>query len=78
MTSPSQQDDYYAQVQNTSQSGSDDKKPIKLKLKVVVKKPEEKEDENSPLPSAETPSEVHTSENSAPKARLVTREHASE
>ena len=42
MTSPSQQDDYYAQVQNASQSGSDDKKPIKLKLKVVVKKSEDK------------------------------------
>ena len=66
MTPTSQQDDYYAKVQNTAQSGHDDKKPLKLKLKAVVKKPLEEQKEEVSAPPVEKP-----------KARLVEREHAS-
>lgn len=66
MTSPSQQDDYYAQVQSKDATGSDNKKPLKLKLKAVVKKPLEEEKE-----------EVLPTSLEKPKARLVEREHAS-
>lgn len=68
MTSTTQQDDYYAQVQNAAQSWNDDKKPLKLKLKAVVKK------------SSEEPSEVISEPvvpQEKPKARLIEREHAS-
>ena len=73
MTPPSNQDDYYAQVQAKNASGSDDKKPLKLKLKAVVKKPTE---EDAPKREEDTsPREEIISER--PKARLVEREHAS-
>ena len=68
MTPTPSQDDYYAKVQNAAQSGADDKKPLKLKLKAVVKKPEETPvDEATSSPLAKE----------TPKARLVEREHAS-
>ncbi len=68
------QDDYYAQVQsaNGGTASSQDKKPLKLKLKAVIKKsdseetPREKEDEKR--------EEIQEK----PKARLIEREHASE
>ena len=73
MTPPSNQDDYYAQVQAKNASGSDDKKPLKLKLKAVVKKPTE---EDTPKREEDiSPREAVISER--PKARLVEREHAS-
>ena len=73
MTPPSNQDDYYAQVQAKNASGSDDKKPLKLKLKAVVKKPIE---EDAPKREEDiSPREAVISER--PKARLVEREHAS-
>ncbi len=63
------QDDYYAQVQASQKSLWDDKKPLKLKLKTIVKKTEAvDEPENSPT----------VNEEEKPKARLVEREHASE
>ena len=62
------QDDYYAQVKTTAASDDGAKKPLKFKLKAVVKKPTESEAEVSP---AEAIIE-------RPKARLVEREHASE
>ncbi len=68
MTSTTQQDDYYAQVQNSAQSGNDDKKPLKLKLKAVVKKSSEE--------VSDTPPEASVIQEK-PKARLVEREHAS-
>lgn len=73
MTPPANQDDYYAQVKAAGASGTDDKKPLKLKLKAVVKKPIEEE-----IPQKEediSPREVVQEER--PKARLVEREHAS-
>ncbi len=73
MTAPSNQDDYYAQVQQSAGASKDDKKPLKLKLKAVIKKPTESEEvprEEHISPSEETISEK-------PKARLVEREHAS-
>ena len=42
------QDDYYAQVSTSQKSGSDDKKPTKLKLKAVVKKPSDGETQEVP------------------------------
>ncbi len=66
MTLTPQQDDYYAQVQSKDTTGSDDKKPLKLKLKAVVKKPLEEEKEEILPVSVEKP-----------KARLIEREHAS-
>lgn len=68
MTPISQQDDYYAKVQDTTQSSGDDKKPLKLKLKAVIKKPSE--DIQGSLPEVSVIIEK-------PKARLVEREHAS-
>lgn len=68
MTSTTQQDDYYAQVNSATQSWNDDKKPLKLKLKAVVKKSSEEMPEA--IPEAVVPPEK-------PKARLVEREHAS-
>jgi hypothetical protein len=73
MTSTTQQDDYYAKVANTASSGADDKKPLKLKLKAVIKKPSEES-------SIESPREdevVAITTEEKPKARLVEREHAS-
>jgi translation initiation factor IF-2 len=69
MTPPTNQDDYYAQVQQNANAWKDDKKPMKLKLKAVVKKPNE-EEESPPQPVEEAVAE-------RPKARLVEREHAS-
>lgn len=62
------QDDYYSHVtasQNTSES---DKKPLKLKLKAVIKKPSDESKEAS----------IPAEEPVKPAARLVEREHASE
>lgn len=66
------QDDYYSQVKATQSSDDTEKKPLKLKLKVVSKKSAENEEESVEAPKAETPSEKK------PQARLVEREHASE
>lgn len=73
MTPPANQDDYYAQVKAAGTSGTDDKKPLKLKLKAVVKKSTEED-----IPKKEediSPREEIQDER--PKARLVEREHAS-
>lgn len=70
MTSTTQQDDYYANVANTASSGTDDKKPLKLKLKAVIKKPSEV----SPIEPVREDDVVIIEK---PKARLVEREHAS-
>ncbi len=68
MTSTTQQDDYYAQVNSATHSWNDDKKPLKLKLKAVVKKSIEEASEVIPdVPVVQE----------RPKARLVEREHAS-
>ena len=65
------QDDYYSQVTKTSTTGGEDKKPVKLKLKVVAKKPTE--EENVSIKSEDQQAPV-----ARPTARLVEREHASE
>jgi hypothetical protein len=70
MTSTTQQDDYYANVANTASSGADDKKPLKLKLKAVIKKPSEE----SPIEPTREDEIVNIEK---PKARLIEREHAS-
>jgi hypothetical protein len=70
MTSTTQQDDYYANVANTASSGADDKKPLKLKLKAVIKKPSE----DTPT---EPVREDDIVEREKPTSRLVEREHAS-
>ncbi len=82
------QDDYYSQMQAAQKSGADDKKPVKLKLKAVVKKSHEEEGkemniETPPVPVEDgtivampTPSEKTIVEK--PKARLIEREHAGE
>jgi hypothetical protein len=78
------QDDYYAQVKTTQSSDDATKKPLKLKLKAVVKKPTETEEVSSPVteqPSASNPQAIEKKEETPaehPKARLVEREHASE
>lgn len=74
------QDDYYAQVKTTATSDDGAKKPLKLKLKAVVKKPTESEAEVSPTVDIATPTPPVTEEAvvERPKARLVEREHASE
>ncbi|MBP9779105.1 translation initiation factor IF-2 [Candidatus Gracilibacteria bacterium] len=64
------QDDYYAQVTQSSHTDDGEKKPVKLKLKVVAKKATEDE----VVPKKE---EVQT-QPVRPTARLVEREHASE
>ncbi len=76
MTPTANQDDYYSQVKATGTSGTDDKKPLKLKLKVVIKKPKESEEI---FPSKEDEGERISQEviSEKPKARLVEREHAS-
>ena len=77
------QDDYYAQVKTTQSSDDAAKKPLKLKLKAVVKKPTEAE-EVSPIieqHAPQTPQVVEPKEEvpvERPKARLIEREHASE
>ena len=77
------QDDYYAQVKTAQSSDDGAKKPLKLKLKAVVKKPAETE-EVAPVGESkapETPKELPQKEEvpvERPKARLVEREHASE
>ncbi len=75
MTPPANQDDYYAQVKATGTSGTDDKKPLKLKLKAVVKKPTEEEAPKVTEPVSQIPETPVVVER--PKARLVEREHAS-
>ena len=73
------QDDYYAQVKTTAASDDGAKKPLKLKLKAVVKKPTESEIEVSPtVDIAPTPPVTQETVVERPKARLVEREHASE
>ncbi len=74
------QDDYYAQMQSAQKSGGDDKKPLKLKLKTVIKKAPENTSE-APVQESQAHIESTTEvKQSAPvqKARLVEREHASE
>lgn len=77
------QDDYYAQVKAAQTSDDGTKKPLKLKLKAVVKKPTDSE-EAAPVLQQTTPEapKVVTQKEEAqverPKARLVEREHASE
>lgn len=74
------QDDYYAQMQSAQKSGGDDKKPLKIKLKPVIKKVSENTSE-APVPESQTHTESTTEIKQAapaPKARLVEREHASE
>ena len=48
------QDDYYAQVSAQKKSDTDDKKPVKIKLKAVVKK--SPEEEISEIPPSDSPS----------------------
>lgn len=78
------QDDYYAQVKAEQSSSEGAKKPIKLKLKAVVKKPTPTEESisietpTSPSTKTETPKTPSEKIIERPKARLVEREHASE
>ena len=75
------QDDYYAQVKTTATSDDGAKKPLKLKLKAVVKKPTESETEASPIENIApqtSGADVIEAPVERPKARLVEREHASE
>jgi hypothetical protein len=64
MTSTTQQDDYYAKVTNTASSGTDDKKPLKLKLKAVIKKTS---DDTSPIETSREDDAILQAEK--PKAR---------
>ena len=72
------QDDYYAKVEKSSTEEQDAKKPLKLKIKPVIKKPIETSSDSSP--SKNDGESVVSSEKAEekPKARLVEREHASE
>ena len=80
------QDDYYAQVKTVQNTDDGTKKPLKLKLKVVAKKPTESEDavpsptmsENVEQSVAKTETHIEDIPKEKPKARLVEREHASE
>jgi translation initiation factor IF-2 len=67
-------------MQSAAKAGWDDKKPLKLKLKTVVKKSGETPADAPVSEHREEVSETttHTPEKSAPKARLITREHAGE
>jgi hypothetical protein len=71
------QDDYYAQVKTAAASDDGAKKPLKLKLKAVVKKPTESDAEVSPIENI-APQTSGADAVERPKARLVEREHASE
>jgi len=77
------QDDYYAQVKTTQSSDDSAKKPVKLKLKAVVKKPTEDieaplvVEQKTPVAIDKTP-QKEDAPVERPKARLVEREHASE
>lgn len=72
------QDDYYAQAQATEKADTTDKKPLKLKLKAVIKKPVEAEISVSPIQETPVPEVIESpKEVERPKARLVEREHAS-
>lgn len=77
------QDDYYTQVKVTQSSDDSAKKPLKLKLKAVIKKPTEAEEvapageEKAPVAIEKIPQNVEIPVE-RPKARLVEREHASE
>lgn len=68
----SYQDDYYAQVKATQSADDSGKKPLKLKLKVVAKKPTDS------APEEQTHTEESVVQEKKPQARLVEREHASE
>ncbi len=77
------QDDYYAQVKTTQSSDDSTKKPLKLKLKAVVKKSTESEEatpviETKPSDTRQTVEQKEEVPAERPKARLVEREHASE
>ena len=79
-TKDAHHDDYYSHVSKSSNADDSIKKPIKLKLKVVAKKPLEEETLQPKEPTSHTeiappPEEVVVAK---PKARLVEREHASE
>lgn len=71
------QDDYYANIQKTASDADAAKKPIKLKLKVVAKKPQETDAvvSESVIPESVAP-EV-APETKKPPARLIEREHES-
>lgn len=75
------QDDYYAQAQATEKADTTDKKPLKLKLKAVIKKSTTEEAPKpavASLPEIEAPQVIEPpKEVERPKARLVEREHAS-
>lgn len=75
---PTSQDDYYAQIQSTQKSGSDDKKPLKLKLKTIVKKPSDPGEMIEDIEKIQTRDTMELSIEHAPKSRLVEREHAGE
>ncbi len=72
------QDDYYAKVEKSSTEEQDAKKPLKLKIKPVIKKsvdtsintPQTKDDGGALIANEKIEEK--------PKARLVEREHASE
>lgn len=70
------QDDYYSHIQKADAGADATKKPVKLKLKGVVKKPLETEEEH--VEPQTTPEETVVPPPERPKARLVEREHASE
>ncbi len=86
------QDDYYANISQTTESDAGAKKVLKIKPKVVLKKPSEattepaEETVSKPkviarkVEKSETPEEApeSTPEPERPKARLVSREHAGE
>lgn len=76
------QDDYYAQVKTAQSSDDATKKPLKLKLKAVVKKSTEAEDVSLiEQHSSQTIQDIEEKKETPierPKARLVEREHASE
>lgn len=64
-------DDYYANIQQSAADSDAAKKPIKLKLKVVAKKPQESEE----VSANEEPKQEEAPKK--PQARLVEREHDS-
>lgn len=81
-------DDYYANVEKSNSAHEDTKKPIKLKLKAVVKKASDAPAVSDVHEEVQAPQEATTSTppqkeekkipEEKPKARLLEREHASE
>lgn len=77
MTLSSNQDDYYTKVQQNVHANTDDKKPIKLKLKAVPKKLLETQESSLPIQEDEEKKMVDQQKEEKPKARLIEREHGS-